>query len=343
MTTGVVGDVWFGNGLGPAAARLALRPLSAAFGVIVRARSALYDTGALRSSPPAIPVLSVGNLTVGGTGKTPVSAWLAARLSGRARTAVALRGYGGDEVAVHARLNPHVPVLAGTDRLAAVAKLKARGAEIVVLDDGFQHRRLRATATVVLVSVEQLERPRRLLPAGPWRETLTAARRADLVMLTRKSASEEGASRAADWIAAEIGVPTSQVYLAPLSLRRVPDGEAKPLSGLGGARVLAIAAIGEPDSFRRQLEALGAEVTLAAFRDHHDFTEADARALALRVPSNGLAVCTLKDAVKLAPLWAGSAGLWYLSQQLVVERGEADIDRLLERVLAARSSATFAG
>ena len=150
MTTGVVGVVWFGKGLGPAAARLALRPLSAAFGVIVRARSALYDAGALRSSAPAIPVLSVGNLTVGGTGKTPVSAWLAARLSGSARTAVALRGYGGDEIAVHARLNPHVPVLAGADRLAAVAQAKARGAEIVVLDDGFQHRRLRATATVVL-------------------------------------------------------------------------------------------------------------------------------------------------------------------------------------------------
>jgi tetraacyldisaccharide 4'-kinase len=343
MTTGVVGVVWFGKGLGPAAARLALRPLSAAFGVIVRARSALYDAGALRSSAPAIPVLSVGNLTVGGTGKTPVSAWLAARLSGSARTAVALRGYGGDEIAVHARLNPHVPVLAGADRLAAVAQAKARGAEIVVLDDGFQHRRLRATATVVLVSVEQLERPRRLMPAGPWRETLTAARRADLVMLTRKSASQERASRAAKWIAAEIGVPTAQVHLAPALLRRVPDGETKSLDGLDGAPVLAIAAIGEPDSFRRQLEALGAEVTLAAFRDHHDFTEADARALALRVPSRGLAVCTLKDAVKLAPLWAGSAGLWYLSQQLVVERGEADIDRLLERVLAARSSATFAG
>jgi len=106
-------------------------------------------------------------------------------------------------------------------------------------------------------------------------------------------------------------------------------------------RVLAIAAIGDPEAFRGQLEQLGARVTLAAFRDHHAFTDDEVRALAARVPPDGLAVCTLKDAVKLAAKWPASSRLWYVSQQLVVEQGAEDIDRLLQRVLAVRATTTI--
>lgn len=339
----VVEEIWHGSGAAPSVARLALRPLAAAFGGIVRVRSALYDVGVLHRESSAIPSIGVGNLTVGGTGKTPVSAWFASRLATRARTAVVLRGYGADEVEVHARLNPGIPVVANADRVEAVRQAKARGAEIVVLDDAFQHRRIVPTAQVVLIAVEQLGRPVRLLPAGPWREPLSAARRADLVILTRKSASAAASSDAGELVG-DLGRPVAHIHLAPGELRALENDARTPLARLRGLRVLAIAAIGEPESFRKQLEALGASVSLAAFRDHHDFTAADAARLADRVPDGGLAVCTLKDAVKLAPVWAGPSPLWYLSQQLVVERGEGEIDRLLERVLGARSpAATFAG
>lgn len=342
----VVEQIWLGSGPGASAARLALRPLSAAFGLAVRARRALYDADILPSFEPDVPVVSVGNLTVGGTGKTPVSAYIAARLSAQARTAVALRGYGSDEVEVHARLNPSVPVVVNADRVAAVREARARGAAIVVVDDGFQHRRLRATAHIVLLSVEQMGRPRRLLPAGPWREPLDAVRRADLVLLTRKSATQE-LSREVARALAPFPVPLGQVHLRPGELRRLDDDAARPLSSLQGARVLAVSAIGEPESFHRQLRDAGATVVPATFRDHHEFSGEEIRALATRAAAMGdaaLVVCTLKDAVKLAPRWAGPGTPWYLSQQLVLEQGEDHLSRLLERVLDSRATATtFAG
>src|SRR5690242_15793153 len=98
----------------------------------------LYDTGVFASHDPAIPAVSVGNVTVGGTGKTPVAAWIATELVERgARPAIVLRGYGDDEPLVHARLNPNVPVIVAADRVAGIAQARDTGATIAVLDDAF--------------------------------------------------------------------------------------------------------------------------------------------------------------------------------------------------------------
>jgi tetraacyldisaccharide 4'-kinase len=284
---------------------------------------------------------------VGGTGKTPFAAYLAAELLRRAKPAIALRGYGSDEIEVHRRLNPDVPVFVNPDRSAAVREAKSYGADVVVLDDAFQHRRIARNADVVLLSAEQVLRPRRLLPAGPWREQLTGAKRADLLVITRKSASIVEAEHAMAIVRAEVpGVPIATVSLAPKALVAVgddtPDGRplTLPLERLHGTSVLAIAAIGEPELFKRQLELLGATVVLEAHRDHHSFSDADIRDATIRVPSDGLAVCTLKDAVKLAGRWPGPSRLWYVSQQLVVDQGVEEVSRLLERVIDARASAT---
>jgi tetraacyldisaccharide 4'-kinase len=336
----VVQRVWFGDGVVPAVARAALWPASLVFGSAVRARSLLYDAKILEQRAAALPTVSVGNLTVGGTGKTPVSSWLAARLAERANPAIVLRGYGGDEIDVHRRLNPRVTVIANADREAAIVDAGLAGADVVVLDDAFQHRRVTRTADVVLLSVEQLMRPRRMLPAGPWREPLSAARRADLVILTRKSATPDDARWAEHAVQVTLGnVPTAIVHLAPDAIVDVADDTVRrPLADISGKRVLGIAAIGEPESFRRQLELLGAEVSLAAFPDHHAFTSDEIAALAARVPADGLVLCTLKDGVKLAARWPGPNRLWYVSQQLKVELGREEIDRLLQRVLDARTS-----
>jgi len=339
---GLIERIWYGDGVGAATARGALWPLARAYQSAAAARRRLYDAGVLRVELPAIPTVSVGNLTVGGTGKTPFAAWVAARLSLVAVPAMVLRGYGDDEQEVHRRLNPHIPVVVNADRAAAIREAKARDADIVVLDDAFQHRRAGRTADIVLLSAEQLMRPRRLLPAGPWREPLSSAKNADLLVITRKSASTEEARRAVEIArAAAPDVPLAVVHLALGALVDASDGTTLPLERLKNAAVVALAAIGEPEAFGAQLRQLGARVSLAAFRDHHAYDEAEIRDAAARVSADGFAVCTLKDAVKLTARWPRSGRLWYVSQQLVVERGAEEIDRLLKRVLDARATTTI--
>jgi tetraacyldisaccharide 4'-kinase len=135
-------------------------------------------------------------------------------------------------------------------------------------------------------------------------------------------------------------VPTATVHLAPEELRGAVGTDRQALDVLAGARVLAIAAVGDPRAFVRQLEALGATVVPAVFADHYRFTDGDARELALRAAAVDLAVCTLKDAVKLAPLWPRAAvPLWYVSQRVIVERGQERLGSLLDDILQARSAA----
>ena len=339
---GVVERIWYGDGIVAHAARAGLWPLSKVFEAAASARRKLYDAGVLRVEMPAIPAISIGNLTVGGTGKTPFAAWLAARLSERAIPAIALRGYASDEIEVHRRLNPHIPIVVNADRAAAVRDAKSRDCDVVVLDDAHQHLRIARSADIVLLSAEQLMRRRRLLPAGPWREPLSSARRADLLVVTRKSANADTARRALDVVRSVApSVPTALVHLVPHALVSASDRTTRPLDALRGATVVAITGIGEPSAFAEQLEQLGARVSLRAYRDHHQFSDEEIRAAAARVPVDGFAVCTLKDAVKLSGRWPGPSRLWYVSQQLVVEQGAAEIDRLLQRVLAQRATATI--
>jgi tetraacyldisaccharide 4'-kinase len=332
--------LWSGTGAGAQAARGALYPLQVAYGSAVALRSALYDRGLLSSYPLALPAVSVGNLTVGGTGKTPIAAWLVAELVSRgARPAVVLRGYGGDEALVHAMLNPGTPIVTGADRVAAAARARDLGADTVVLDDAFQHRRARRDADVVLLSADAWNRSRRLLPAGPWREPLSALRRASLVVVTSKAAGPDAVEEILGAAAAAApDVPRTAVRLAPAGLVDGRDpSSTRALTSLGGARVLAVAGVADPEAFRRQLEALGARVDLRAYADHYPFGATDAVELARAAAGGELVVCTLKDAVKLAPLWPrGGPGLWYLSQQVILERGRPVVERLIDRLLQAR-------
>jgi tetraacyldisaccharide 4'-kinase len=373
--------LWFSTDPLARTARAALLPLELAYGGLSRLRGKLYDTGLLPTHPARIPALGVGNLSVGGTGKTPLSAWLAGELASRgARPAIVLRGYGGDEPEVHRVLNPGMTVVVSPDRAAGIARAAEQGCDIAVLDDAFQHRRAARTADIVLVSAESWTGRRHLLPAGPWREPLTALRRASLVIVTRKSTSHDRARGVADYVARHSGgIATAIVHLGLAELRALPVGardressamsavhgpggggagrpvggerlgedlrgpRALPLASLAGARVLAISAIGDPRAFEGQLAALGARVESRAFADHHRFTSAEVERLArtaaelARGDGSPAAVCTLKDAVKLASLWPREAlPLWYVSQQPEVESGRAAVDALIVRALAVR-------
>ena len=335
--------VWMGDSLSTRLARAVLQPAAWGYSGVTAARNALYDHGVLRSHEATLPTLSLGNLSVGGTGKTPVGAWVAARLTvGGGRPAVVLRGYGNDEPLVHAHLNPQVPVVTDADRVRGVARARDLGADCAVLDDAFQHRRLRRTTDWVLVAAEQWHADLRMLPAGPLREGPAALRRADLLLVTRKSASRDRAESIVSELAGRLRDPDAVgiCHLAPFAIVNALTGVREPLTWLEGRPVATVAAVGAPESFFAQLVGFGAIPEPLRYPDHHAF---DARDVALIVRAGTVrdgVICTLKDAVKLAPLWprAGPT-LWYVSQRAVIERGDAALDASLALVLAARAAA----
>jgi tetraacyldisaccharide 4'-kinase len=323
--------VWESATFSARLARGALVPASWLYAGAVAARNLAYDQGWFRAKTLALPAVAIGNLTVGGTGKTPVAAFIASTLAARgARPALVLRGYGGDETLVHARLNPAVPVLSGANRVASVERARALGATVAVLDDGFQHRRAARDADIVLLSAD-LAGPVRPLPAGPWREPLSSLARASLIVVTRKNASP---LRARELLAHARryapGAGGAVIHLAADAIVSWSSGEARDPRTLNGARVLAAAAIGNPRAFAAQLAMFGARIALAAERDHHAFSADDAAVLAHRAEGFDYVVCTLKDAVKLGPLWPREAPpLWYLSQRVEVESGADQLERIL--------------
>jgi tetraacyldisaccharide 4'-kinase len=243
-----------------------------------------------------LSVVSVGNLAVGGTGKTPMAAWLVRLLADAgAHPALVARGYGEDELLLHRRWNPGAPVHAGPDRVAGARRAREEGADVIVLDDGFQHRRLARDVDVVLLAAED-RFPGRMLPCGPYREAASALERAQVVVVTRRTA----AAADAGMLAREVSRRHPAVSVAILGL--LPGGWAT-LSGEDAdappGPVLAAAGIARPETFRRQVaDATGTEVELVAFPDHHAFTAADAAALRRRAGTRTLVV-TEKDAVKL--------------------------------------------
>jgi tetraacyldisaccharide 4'-kinase len=333
--------LWYGDSLGARLGRAALWPAEKGYEAAVRVRGALYDRGLLASLTAPVPVLAVGNVSVGGTGKTPIAAWAVARLRERgANPAVVLRGYGGDEPMVHELLNPGTTVVCDADRLRGARTASAAGADCVVLDDAFQHRRLARTADWVLVSAERFARTSQVLPAGPLREPPAALCRADIAIVTRKSASSALAVSVAERIASERHVDVAIMHLAPSALVDARDRTSRTLDILRDARVVVAAAIAEPDAFFAQVRDLGARDFCAiSFRDHHAFRAADVTQLLRAADSADAVVCTLKDAVKLAPQWpAGAVPLWYVSQRAEVERGAQLLDASLALVLAARAS-----
>ena len=332
-------SVWHGGSPGAAVARVLLAPASAAYRVATGVRNILYDRGVLVRQQGAIPVVSVGNLSVGGTGKTPVAAWLASQLLARgARPGLVLRGYGDDEPRVHAILNPGVPVFVNADRVAAVREAALGGCDVAILDDAFQHRRIERLEDIVLISADRWREPLRLLPAGPWRERLTALRRSSLVVVTRKAASADSAERLLRRLSTLHGHRSGAVAsLQPAGLSDAITGTEMPLSALAGASVLAVAGIGDPESFVEQLRGAGARVELRRFADHHAYSQSDIDRLARSAGEYDHICCTLKDAVKLGPRWPREGqALWYVSLRCEIEVGGTAIAALVDRVLAAR-------
>lgn len=318
-----------------AAADLALLPAEALFRGIVRVRNRAYDAGGLRAERAPIPVVSVGNLAVGGAGKTPVAAWVASRLlEWGGRPAIVVRGYGRDEIMVHRELNPAVPVVPAERRIEGVRRAAAEGRDVAVLDDAFQHRALQRDLDMVLLSADGWTGAIRLLPRGPWREGLDALRRAHVVVITRKRAAEETAVALERLVAGRIG--GQQVVRARLESGGVRGlwggGEGEQLERLAGEEVLAVASLADPRPFHETLENAGLIVERADFPDHHEFSAAEAEALVRRARGRPL-VMTRKEGVKLRDLLPSTTEAWMLEQQVVIESGETMLDNALRRAM----------
>jgi len=329
--------MWRGEGgVAGGVVSLLLLPLSSLYRLGTGLRGLAYGLGVARSHEAAIPVVSVGNLSVGGTGKTPLTRWVVAHLrAAGVAPAVVLRGYGADEVRLHERWAPEVPVVADADRVAAVARAVEVGAEVAVLDDGFQHRRLARDLDIVLLAAEE-PFPGRVLPRGAYREAAAALDRADIVVVTRKRAGPEVADEV-EAAVRRLGLarPVVRVQLRPARVRTLADWAAGA-TGAGEARpegpIRVASGVGDPDSVVDAARALGMEVAdRVDFGDHHDFTAEEVARL--RAGPDPLVV-TEKDAIKLQRWAVEATDVFVLEQEVVVERGGELLVRLLDAVVA---------
>ncbi|MCE9631410.1 MAG: tetraacyldisaccharide 4'-kinase [Planctomycetia bacterium] len=300
-------------GPGPAAVRLLLAAASLPYAAAVAARNAAFDAGLLRIGAAGVPVISVGNLTLGGTGKTPLVAWVARLLLDRGlKPAIVSRGYAArrgeqsDEAAELGVVLPGVPHVANRDRLAGARAAAAAGADAIVLDDGFQHRRLHRDLDIVAIDATDPFGCSRLFPRGMLREPLGGLARAQAVVLTRATAittARRAEIREVFAAACRGRLPPAwmEAEHRPVALRST-DGSTRPLELLRAVRVLAFSGIGNPAAFRSTLQSLGADVVeFVGFPDHHAYDDRDRQRLGDRAATTGaaFAVTTLKDLVKL--------------------------------------------
>jgi len=309
------------------AATIALAPFGALYSAAISARSLGYEKRFLKTHEVAVPVISVGNITVGGTGKTPLVQWLAQRLADSGRTVCILtRGYrrenpkqqvvvsdgeqilsdlahSGDEAMMLAEsLRGRSAVVCDADRVAAATRaIEHLHSDVLLLDDGFQHRRLARDLDIVTIDASNPFGNEHLLPAGILREPIKNLDRADCIVLTRSSDSET-----------ELIERIRQVTNAPIFQSRtiIENFHALHSHDLQDAAALAepVAAfcgIGNPRAFFSQLRSVALEVRHeATFRDHHKYSQADIDHLTEQAQSKGAQalVTTAKDAVKLESL-----------------------------------------
>lgn len=301
--------LWTSRRLDARLARLALLPLSGLWSAWMRARRLAYARSLLPVHDLPLPAVAVGNLTVGGSGKTPIAMWIARYYAERGSVpGILLRGYGGgDETRVHQRALPGAHVVADPDRVAGAERALARGARVLVLDDAFQRLDVRRDLNVLVISAETTRAVRWPLPAGPWREGWAAVDRADAVVITRKRASREAAEALAADLRARVRGPVAIAHLGLARLEGLLSGRRVAPGELAGRRVIAASAIGDPESFITQTKATGAAVQVATWKDHHEYGQEDVAWLAHAARRADHVVITEKDAVKLRDRWPADA------------------------------------
>ena len=358
------------TGRGAAVVRGLLGGLSKVYGLVVRARVGLYRLGLFRRHTLGCLVISVGNITLGGTGKTPVVEMLAAALRDAGRkVAVLSRGYkghtslwqrsvgrrlayrpkvvsegtdvllppevAGDEPVMLAHNLPGVIVIADPNRVKAGAwAIRQFGVDAIVLDDGFQYMRLARKHDFVLIDCTNPFGNGRLLPRGTLREPLSALRRAAFFMLTKAEGVDVEPIRQTLREQNQDADVIETVH-QPLHVQNAFNGSQRPLEALAGQRVLALSAIANPGSFEHALERLGADVVRTRrYLDHHRFTALEmARVIEeAREHKAAFIVTTEKDAVRLPRLEVDTIPIVFLRVNVRITRGATDFSDCVARL-----------
>ncbi|MBN1418832.1 MAG: tetraacyldisaccharide 4'-kinase [Planctomycetes bacterium] len=320
-------------------ARILRAPLVAAaavYGVGIRA-ARLLARAPIRAS---VPVISVGNITAGGTGKTPFVEWVAREAIARGRRpGILSRGYGGgDEVRLLAERLPEALHRAGPDR-ARIARTWAAepdGPDLIVLDDGFQHRRLARDVDFVLLDAIAPFGFSRLIPAGLLREPLDGLGRATAIAITRSDLCHPDKLETIEsyvrlrWPR----TPTARVIDRPVGWRSL-DGEDRSADTFRGEAAIAVCGIGNPAGFFRRIDRLGIRVTSRIpFPDHTRYTPRDLEEIERRARGLGSAILiTEKDAVKIDPSHVERGRWWILRSEIAFSRGETRFGAILETFL----------
>jgi len=308
-----VEQIWWSNDQPP----FLLRAASRIYDVVNRHNLSRRKSRAISTT---IPMISVGNITAGGSGKTPFVIWLATRLKSEGfRPVILCRGDGGKggmpellsdnstpqkvgDEAVLLYQKSDCPVISGHDRIQATTMAEACG-DIMILDDGFQYLQLKRVCDIVLIPAEGIGNGQ-LIPAGPLRESVDALNRADLIVRTGQSDKIKPLSSNKEW----------QWWCCEAQLEQV----AGPSSEKPGMAV-ALTAIARPGRFIQSLEKTGMDVVESfTFPDHHPFSTHDIQQV---LQHNEAVVVTAKDAVKLQPIWPVDRPLWVLQQQAEAEPG----------------------
>ncbi|MCB0358962.1 MAG: tetraacyldisaccharide 4'-kinase [Bdellovibrionales bacterium] len=317
-------------------------PLAAAYRIVTDARNALFDYGVLASHASSLPVLSVGNISVGGSGKTPFAGFVVEGLLELGRSPVILsRGYGGTAHGPREVLPTDDPMIVGDEPLlhsqkfypkarTVIARKRVEGArfieqrelgDVIVLDDGFQHRYLARNCDFVLVDVSreasrQAFRRGMLLPVGTMRERVPSALvRASALVAVSRGRDPEADSARAEFVEylSRFELPLLQFHLRPGALRDVWSGATVAPSEFSEEACVATTAIAAPDGFFATLEELGLTVRdKVAYRDHHHYSDRDWARLS---QSGAPVLATVKDAVKLRP-YVDAAGQLFIVELL---------------------------
>jgi tetraacyldisaccharide 4'-kinase len=326
--------------------RWALLPLAWIYQVVVRVRVWMYAFGLLRQRRLSAAVVSVGNLTVGGTGKTPMVIWLAERFAAQGKkVGILSRGYKGvggssDEIEVmKTRLGNRASFGVGADRYAQGKQLEASGVDLFLLDDGFQHLQLARDVNILLMDASRPSGSDALLPAGRLREPIAEMRRADLLVFTRT----EMAAGTEDAVARLKEFPVFSAATQLLGLRRIADAGARLVdrAELDRSALFAFCGIGNPDAFFADLKKWGFAVCgTRAFPDHHKYSAGDERQIVAAAKASGAAglVTTEKDAQNFGRLAFAELPVYVAVIELKVS-DEAGFWGVIQERLQARAGA----
>jgi tetraacyldisaccharide 4'-kinase len=310
-------------------------------GVLLRNRC--YDAGIFRTCASSIPVISIGNLVVGGAGKTPVASWLLTGLLAMGhRPALVTRGYGPDEVLLYQVRNPGVPVVVDTSKCRAVQRAARQGADVAVLDDGFQHRAAKRDVDIVLLAAEQ-GTDGALFPRGRFREPLAALSRADAIVVTRKVATlkearvtgREASAQAPQAVLGQIhlgadGWTDLEEYVLSAGPGPAPSGSC---SGPPPGDLLAVSSIAEPDGFHEMVRSRATGVVeCMVFPDHHAFRRNDVLRIVERAGERSV-VITEKDAVKLSMFFRELPKTYVLCLGVTWDFGQDAVGELVRRAV----------